>query len=440
MKKYAKLLCAILVATALCASLLFTVGAEEGEEFVKSIDVTDYSGQSISNGITIAKSEVAGNRVNKISTMNAGNSTFVSIAQGYGTNEHIIAYANRDVSATYPSSNNLAISVDTPNSDPFTVVGDGVEGYYVIDFDVATYGTMLPGFDVSVVLRRASDTGGFPFSDEILVGNFVKGKDAWAHVTIVGDLVNNVTRIYVNGVYVGDGGKAVRNDQSNANQLASDTQVKALGYRVEFTRNNVAASMTRGDNVAFDNFAHRLYIDDSEALGAAVASGDLTSWADYTAGRGGELLPALVKVEGTEYRNFADVSQAIVTNDTVNVEFLAQPFGPIPFCANANIDTHGMDFNSLVTLTDGCKVASTNGNVVTTTAPFVSNYSEKAVDFSGYSVTSANIPSIFNATKGDAVGNLYERFSIVTKTSLKNLGTLGYRNATIITDTVTGTR
>ena len=54
-------------------------------------------------------------------------------------------------------------------------------------------------------------------------------------------------------------------------------------------------------------------------------------------------------------------------------------------------------------------------------------------------VNSADIPEIYNATKGNAPGNLYNRFNMVTATSLSNIGKLGYRNSTIITDTLTGT-
>ena len=403
MKKHAKLLCSILVIVALCTSLLFTTGAEESEPFVKSFEAVDYSGgQSISNGMTIAKSDVSGNRVNSVSTMNAGNSTFISIAQGLGTNEHIVAYANRDVDTKPTSGNNLSISVGTSTSDAFTVVGDGVKGYYVIDFDVATYGNLLPGIDVSVVLRRASDTSGFPFSDEIMLGSYVANTDAWSHVTIIGDLVNNVTKVYINGLHVGDGGLAVRAD-SDPNKLASDTQVKALGYRVEFTRNNVQATMSKGDNAAFDNFAHRLFIEDSAALGAAVAAGDLTSWEGYTAGRGGEKLPVLATVDGVEYRNSTHLDRAFATNDTVDVEFFAQPFAPIDFCVNANVNTNGMEQSKLFTPVNGCQIVAVSGNLVSTTAPFVSNLSESHI-------TPGSAPNIIKFSHPD---NLFSEFSAI---------------------------
>ena len=438
MKKYAKILCAILIVASLCASLLFTAGAEEAVPFEPSMKITNFTANSISSG-TDYKSDVADNRVTGISTGNNTDSPFISIAKGdTGEDTWIVAYANKNYSGTPSSGNNLFINAGTDNSDPFTVVGSGAKGYYVIDFDVATHGDIIPVFDVSVVMRRASDTSGFPFSDEIFLGDYVTELEAWSHVTLVGDIKNNVVKIYINGQYVADSGKAVRND-SDSGKLANDTKVVALGFRIELTRNNQPVDSAKGQNVAFDNLAHRLFINDGAELEAAFSDGDITDWSAYTNGRGGELLPTVAVIDGVACRNFSNVNKAFNTNDTVNVEFLALPIAPIELCANANINTNGMDYTKIFTPVSGCKIESIDGNFVKTSAPFVSNYQEKSVDFSGYNASSANIPSIYNATKGNAEGNLYDRFNIVSKTSLKNLGTLGYRNSTIITDTVTGT-
>lgn len=437
MKKYAKILCAILVVAALCSSLIFTVGADEGEPFVESYKATDFSGNAIASGTTY-KSDVAGNRITGISTGNESHSPFLTFAKVEEEDPWIVAYANQDKSYS-GGNNNLYINAGTNNSNPFTVVGNDAKGYYVIDFDVATNDDMLSGFDVSVVMRRASDVSGFPFSDEIYVGGYVTEKNAWTHVTIVGDIQNNVVKIYMNGEHVADGGQAVRtNSNYDSNQLRDDTQVVALGYRIELTRNNVQVDVTEGQNTAFDNFAHRLYIDDGDALTAALSDGNITDWSGYTAGRGGDLLPVVATADGVEYRNFASLKQVFATNDTVEVEFLAKPFGPLEICANANINTNGMDHSALFKTAPGCTIASVSGNIVSTKAPFVSNYIEQEVDFTGYSATSANIAAVYNATKGNAKGNLYERFSIVTKSSLKNINTLGYRSVTLISDSVTG--
>lgn len=438
MKKHAKILCAILIVASLCASLLFTAGAEEAAPFTPSMTITNFTANNISSGADY-KSDVSGNRVSGISTGNNTQSSFISIAKGdTGEDPWIVAYANKNFNGTPASNNNLYINAGTSNSAPFTVVGSGAKGYYVIDFDVATHGDIIPAIDVSVVMRRASDTSGFPFSDEIFLGDYVTELEAWTHVTLVGDIKNNVVKIYINGQHVADSDKAVRND-SDAGKLANDTKVVAQGFRIELTRNNQPVDLAKGQNVAFDNLSHRLFIDDGAELESALSDGNITDWSAYTNGRGNELLPAVAIIDGVECRNFSRVTSAFNTNDVVDVEFLASPLAPIDLCANAVINTNGMDYNKIFTPISGCKIESVSGNIVTTSAPFVSNYQENEVNFSSYSGTQVNIDPIFKATKGSAQGNLYNRFAVVSASSVKNWGTLGYRSATIITDTSTGT-
>ena len=434
MKKYAKILCAILVVAALCSSLIFTVGADEGEPFVESYKATDFSGNTITSGTTY-KSDVAGNRITGISTGNESQSSFLTLARVEEDDPWIVAYANQTKSYK-GSNNNLYINASTSNSAPFTVVGGDAKGYYVIDFDVATHGDMLPGFDVSVVMRRASDMAGFPFSGELYIGNYITAKEAWTHVTLLGDIKNNVVKVYLNGEYVGDSVRAF-----NADQLNSDTQLVAQGFRIELTRNNIQTDVVEGQNVAFDNFSHRLFVEDGDSLTAALSDGNITDWTGYTAGRGGELLPVVATVDGVEYRNFSSLQKAFATNDTVDVDFLAKPFGPLEICANANINTNGMEQSDLFKLASNCEIVSVSENIVSTKAPFVGNDSEKGVTYSGFdkNATSVNVNEIYNATKGNAKGNLYDRFNTVTGGKIINLGTEGYRGGTIISDSVTGT-
>ena len=407
MKKYAKLLCAVLVMVLLCTSLVFVSSAEdtETEGFKKSFEITDFTGNAITDGANTAKSSVEGNRVTSVGTINADNSPFLTLGKGAVKDPYLVAYANQDYSGKPTTKNNLGVVVDTPTSDPFTVVGSGAKGYYVIDFDIATQGNMLPGIDVSVVMRRASDSAGFPFSDELYIGSFITELDSWSHLTIVGDIANNVAKVYVNGVHVGDSGLAVRNTAGNNNGwLAQDTAVVALGYRIELTRNNMQTTVSQGDNVAFDNFAHRLYIEDGDALAKALADGDITDWAGYTSGRSGEHLPTIATVDGVEYYNAKNLAQALNSNDLLNVEFLAEPFVPVALCANAVINTNGMAQNKLFKLDGKCKIESVNGNIITTTAPFVSNYTgEQHVGAS----------SAASLVKSDKVeGNIFSQFGV----------------------------
>ena len=405
MKKYAKLLCAVLVLSILCCSLIFVSSAEdaETEAFKKSFEVEDYADSYINDGKTVARYDVENNILTGIDTGNKTNAPYIGIGKVKGDNPYLVGYAKEDKNGKIASNNHLYIQASNDLTAPFTVVGSGTKGYYVIDFDVATHGNMFPDFDVQVVMRRASDNKGSPFSGQIPIGHLIKELDSWSHVTIVGDLVNNVCKVYINGVYVGDSSFAI-NTNTAADFLSNDIQVKAQGFRLQFSRNNQEMALTKGDNVAFDNLCERLYIENGDALGKALSDGDLTDWADYIAGRGGEALPTLATVDGVEYGNSKSLEKALSTNDAINVEFLAEPFVPVKIAANAVINTNGMPKSNLFTLVGGCTIKSENGNMITTTSPFVSNVSDEqeiayssAVGIVKNENVSGNILSYFTA-------------------------------------------
>ena len=405
MKKYAKLLCAVLVLSILCCSLIFVSSAEdeETEAFKKSFEVTDYDNANISDGKDVARYDVENNILTSISTGNNTNAPYIGLGKVKGDNPYLVGYAKEDKNEKITSNNHLFIQGYNDLTAPFTVVGSGTKGYYVIDFDVATHGNMFPDFDVQVVMRRASDSKGSPFSGQIPIGHLIKELDSWSHVTIVGDLVNNVCKVYINGVYVGDSSFAI-NTNTAADFLSNDTQVKAQGFRLQLSRNNQEMALTKGDNVAFDNLCERLYIENGDALGKALSDGDLTDWADYIAGRGGEALPTLATVDGVEYGNSKSLEKTLSTNDAINVEFLAEPFVPVNIAANAVINTNGMPKSNLFTLVGGCTIKSENENIITTTSPFVSNNEEKHI----------SVSSAAGVVKSDKVkDNLFASFSAV---------------------------
>ena len=390
MKKYAKLLCAVLVLSILCCSLIFVSSAEdaETEAFKKSFEVTDYANTYINNGKDVALAKVDGNIISGIDTGNAtagasNAQNYISIGQVKTEDPYVVAYSTKTLNEKYATNHHLFVqAAPAAMSNPFTVVGSGAHGYYVVDFDVATHGNIFPGFDVNVIMRRASDKGGYPFSGEIFIGNYVNDLDSWTHVTIVGDIANNVSKVYINGTYVGDGGKAINTD-SGSSYLASDTQVMANGFRIELARNNYQADVKLGDNVTFDNLCERLYIDNGDALASALLDGDLTDWEDYTAGRGGEALTTIATVDGVDYGNSKSLEKVLNTNDSINVEFLAEPFAPVNIAANAVINTNGMNKDKLFKLVSKCEIKSINGNIITTTSPFVSNTGpEQVVSYS----------------------------------------------------------
>lgn len=395
--------------------------------FVSTHTVNPFNENSITNGANY-KSGVEGNLLTGIGTGNAGNSTFITLAQGSVDDPYLIAYCNTTTSYK-GASNNLFINGNMNFSDPYTVIGEDLKAYYVIDFDIAAPGNLLPGFDVSVVQRRASDTAGFPFSDEIYVGSFYKGDDEWAHVTIVGDIRNNEAKVYVNGTYVGNGGRAVRNElgtSNTANWIKDDTQVKAGGFRIELTRNNIETVMAAGDAVAFDNLSERVYVNGDDALTAALADGDITDWAGYTNGRAGESLPVVATVNGVGYSNIAKLSTACNTNDEITVEFFAKPIVPISFQANATIYTHDMDINALVAFSEDCYDLTEIDGGYTVKAPFVSNES----------VAKSDKATALSLVKANVEGNIFDTGATTLSEYYKDNGR--GRAQYIVTNTATG--
>ena len=297
--------------------------------FAPTHSLTAFENNEIKNG-TDYVSKVEGNLLYGSGTGNQTNSTYLTIAKANVADPYLHIYANQDVNTDGKGgANNLFINATMNASEAYDVIGENVCAYYVIDFDVAAPGHLLPSFDVSVVQRRVSDGAGYPFSDEIYIGNFYKGDDEWAHVTIVGDIKNNEAKVFINGVYAGNGGLAVRNQPNQANWLANDTQVKANGFRIELSRNNIETIMSKGDSVAFDNLAERVYVTGNDELTAALADGDLTDWAGYTNGRAGEHLPVIATVNGVSYSSVSELSKACHSNDAIEVAFLATPYLPV---------------------------------------------------------------------------------------------------------------
>lgn len=428
MRKHGKLLCAVLVFALLCSSLAFVVGAAEDATFTKSFEVTKFPGNKISDGSSLASANMEGNRVTVIETMNPDHSPFISMGKVDGKNPYVVAYANQSYSGKPSASNNISVSVSTDKSAPITVKGAGVKGYYVLDFDVATHGNVIPDVTVSMVMRRESDGSGFPFSDDLAISKYIESRDSWSHLTVVGDLVNNVAKIYIDGQYVGDGGLAVRTN-NDANILSGDTRVTAQGARVQITRNNVQTNVTDGDNIALDNFAHRLFIEDGDALTTAIADGDITDWEGYNAGRSGEKLAVLATVDGVEYRNANKLQSALNTNDSVSVEFKAQPIGPVKVTANATINTNGMDKDDLITLGASCVIKTERGNVIVTSAPFVSNISVRKIQGNVFSIVRASNPDNQLGASDGSSGIQYVGYY-----------SANMRGTELVTDTYTGSQ
>lgn len=372
-------------------------------------------------------SSVSNNRFSYGSTGNNTDSPFIDInkAFAYGsTDPYINVVCNTDTSYK-GSSNNLFLNISTGYSAPFTVIGDDAVGYYVIDFDIAAVDTMLPGFDVSVVMRRQSDTSGYPFSDEIFIGDFVTTGNYWNHVTIVGDIASNTLKVYVNGVYVSDAGKAVRTESDyNSNRLRDDTQVVAEGFRIEFTRNNIQTDMNAGDNVSFDNFAHRLFVNDNYSeLASAIESGNISAWSGYTSGKGGDIYAPVAIVDNVPYGDQTSLELALTGEKEAKVEIISGRLTALNVNCNATINTNGFPVN----ITTGQDfTVKTSGNTVTVSGHFIENMQ---------STVTTSSSAIYNAIRYDAEDNIFSPDSWTLASNVSGgWGSTGARQSHIFSD------
>ncbi len=276
--------------------------------------------------------------------------------------------------------NNAFMSADTAvaNYGIFTI-GEGATGYYVFDIDLATYGEILPMLEMDFVVRNndatvnADGSSANNHSDAhpgaLEIDGFIDNLEAWNHLTFVGDIAANKLYAYANGELVSSSTLAY-----NPTKVAAvgGTEVVVKGYRLVVGNNYKNQTRTVGENVLFDNGAVRFYNDAESANGlvAAMESGDITSWADYTSGRGGELLPELIVVNGETYRNAALANRVLTNNEPVTAELVNNTFSPLKVHANATIDTNGVA-NAFVAL-DGCTFTQ-NGNIITAKAPFIAS-------------------------------------------------------------------
>ena len=423
MKKLSKLLCAILVLAMLCSSLVFLTGAateeEEAEPFTPSVTHKNLGLGSIGTTFTPFLDEsVEGNLYDGASFGNYDSMSFFTAANSVTEDQsYLTFYAMKDGSI---NKVNPFYQVNTSSSTPVVSVASGTTAYYVIDFDVASHGELLPYLDVSVMLRRVSDGGGFPFSSNIEIASYLQNNGTWEHVTIIGSMASNEVYLYIDGEF-----KCIAGYAYNESQVGENTALSPKGMRIDFGLSDKSYSFTKGQNIAFDNFSQRVYTDASltDGLDKAIATDTLADWSGFINHCKGLSLPAIADVDGVSYSNATMLAQALNTNDYVNVEFLSKPFAPVRVCANAVIDTNGMDTSELFALNSECKILSTSGDIVTTSAPFVSNYSEKNVDKTAAA----------NAMKYKHPDNLLSYFSGT------NYNVVNGRGYYLVSDSYTGT-
>ncbi|MBQ8371436.1 MAG: hypothetical protein IJX38_00650, partial [Clostridia bacterium] len=207
-------------------------------------------------------------------------------------------------------------------------------GYYVIDLDVYTESNYITNISIAPTNRNTPTGSGFPFGDGFTIGNFAANDDGWVHLTYVGDVSANKSHVYVDGVYAGTTGVAVR---SGYNTI--EDGVYAVGFRINLpAKQNVLP----GQMIAFRGATERVFASDEAAggLAAAIEAGSLAGWSGNIAGYQGKA-PAIATVDGVEYNNTTSASEALAGTDATEVEFTRSFQGTVTVDAPVSITTHG---------------------------------------------------------------------------------------------------
>ena len=392
MKNYAKLLCAVLVLSILCCSLIF-VSSAEGDEVAPTTKL-EKLGIGVTTGKDVAKKLIIQNLEGNlaVSVGRGGNAPVAGALPGNGAyldtyevnylnDEYYLFAANQDYNpgeavgnkdkngdGKPDYDNNPFVSIDI--TDVNFSIADGTQAMYVFEFDIASSTELLDEAGIEIEFRQGENgSSGFPFGKlNTTLAGVVNPKDEWIHLVLVGNVATNEMHGFANGEYLGIVGFAY-----DAGQTGGAKVLCAKSARIFLSTNATIPTITKGQTLAFDNIAERVYPDGNKELKEALAKKDITSWSGYAAGRGGQSLAPIATVDGVEYGNTKALEKALSTNDTINVEFLMAPFIPVKIAANAVINTNGIPKSDLFTLANGCTIKSENGNTITTTSPFVSN-------------------------------------------------------------------
>lgn len=379
----------------------------------------------------------------KSSPANWSNILFNS-AQLTGKISHSGSYANQQswldlYSATNADSDNpyLVVSANqtcTPtNVNPYIQVNTtatefsiapGTSAYYVVDIDLGTYSELIPEIDIHCMNRQTSSGGGFPFSTQLQIGQFINSDEAWTHLTLVGDIATDTLYVFANGELVYDDGYTYTHNGTGSGGTNGQSILYHMGFRLEFRIGGLKSEIKSGDSVLVDDPIVRFYKNSTEAgnLKSAVASGSLANWNMNYNGRGGEKLPAVANIDGTNYCNEREVSAALSFGTAEKyVSLLRESISPINIGCCAHVTTNGITNYNLVN--GATKFDNGNGTFTT---------------------TSTDIPEFISITNSVSTNDLYT----VVKSSYPDNGFSGIasnkwnvdggRTAHVYENTVTG--
>ena len=385
MKKFSKILCAVLLVALIVSTVAIIVSADTPTPTM-TVTSTTTASADVAAMLEATKSTADGNLNLKLAWAASGNSTnpndlMKSYIVDTGSDKFVGLYAPASKSGIHMQ---YTMSAPTAEMTKFTN-----QHFYVVELDVATQSTFPTGATVSITHRRVTGDKTDMMANQVSItkysGSFTAG--TWKHITIVGqidiafDADGNVVvadsinhqHVFVDGVYVGTQVGAYNSAQlTNGVTPESYDEGKGLyaqGFKVDVSG---SAGVNAGESMLFDNFYRRdMTKAEAEANGLATivaAKGDISTWGGYPeSSKSGQKLPAFVKVDGVEYNNATLASAVLVGNDAHEIEFLGENIANLSISTEATVKTNG--FNASFTAPNGAKIVETAPGVYKITPP-----------------------------------------------------------------------
>jgi len=230
--------------------------------------------------------------------------------------------------------------------NPFYGISVGKElslnGYYVIDFDIATEGEYI-NMSINPTIRNLDENGStiggkYPDGMSIFFKSFLAPSNQWAHVTAIGDMANNVMYLFIDGELANANfGYAYRND---ANYLGGRLRFDSIRFNLGGNGNQIKDI----ESALLNNLDVRLYGNGEKAtFDAAVAAESLAGWSGNQY-KGNAQLPGIITIDKAPYGNSVVASEALSVEGEApyNVAFKADFEYPVTIGASATLDTNGI--------------------------------------------------------------------------------------------------
>ncbi len=448
MKRFSKILCAILVLAVLCSSLAFVISS--AEEFTPTATISS-GGTSDASAIYGGGSD-ADNRV-KYSFNNAGTDyTLHKVTRADGTDYYEVVSE-----VTAAPANHTQWNFDDKDAE-LLHYDESNNRYYVYELDIATETditalslvTNPQGYRTGRVDGNTYTPawGGFTGTGttSMLTANLGIEAGEFVHLALIIDVNNNMVYLYLdNELYTSMAfcssdtdfaawqNKTV--DHSTGGYYYDFTQGIKIGFKLQAhssykVGSTPATNVTEGETILADNAY--LTLLDSSSVGnlAEVLGSNLSAWtgnrfnADYDV----PVIPDLVEIDGVRYNNVADAEQALAFALTPkNVTILRESLVDFVVSCDAVITTNGITTYSVV---DTATVVDNGDGTVTVDAPFAENMSMTALAETG--TLRAGSTVFDNAVDSSVPGNF------ITSVYLQNYSTAEKRINYLVTNLSTG--